>query len=307
MRARNREQPMNGWLVVDKPAGITSAAVVAKVRRATGGAKAGHAGTLDPLATGVLPIALGAATKTMAYATDSRKRYRFEVRWGEQRDTDDAEGSVIADSPVRPSVEAIQAILSEFRGEIEQVPPRFSAIKVGGRRAYAMARAQEDVDLPARLAVIEAIDLVDVIDIDTALFEVTSGKGVYMRALARDMAIRLGTVGYIANLRRLSVGPFDETMATPLEVIDAKEHIEEIEELLLPVGAVLADIPALALTEPEARRLKQGRPLAALPIAKRSSLKGISPESVVCAVSDGKVVALAQVKGGEIRPVRVLT
>lgn len=307
MKTRNRDQLLNGWLVIDKPAGLTSAAVVAKVRRATRGAKAGHAGTLDPLATGVLPIALGAATKTMAYATDSRKRYRFEVRWGEQRDTDDAEGRVIAESTVRPTVEAIHGILPEFRGEIEQIPPRFSAIKVGGRRAYALARADEPIDLPPRMAMIEAIELVEAPSSDSAIFEVTSGKGAYMRALARDMALKLGTVGHIATLRRLSVGPFEETRATPLAVIEAMEHPEEIQEYLLPVGAVLADIPALALTEPEARRLKQGRPLAALPIAKRSSLKGIGPESVVCAVSNGQVVALAQLKGGELRPVRVLT
>ena len=176
---------LHGWLIIDKPVAITSAAVVAVVRRATHGVKAGHAGTLDPLATGVLPIALGEATKTMSYAMDGRKRYRFCVRWGEQRDTDDAEGAVVATSDARPNADAIMAALAHFRGDIEQVPPTFSAIKVAGRRAYALARANEPIALAARTVTVEAIDLVEMPDADHAVFSVMAGKGAHAGARPR--------------------------------------------------------------------------------------------------------------------------
>jgi tRNA pseudouridine55 synthase len=306
MTDKRTKRPIHGWIVLDKPIGLSSSAAVGRVRHAIAAAKAGHAGTLDPLATGVLPIALGEATKTAGYLMDRRKHYRVAVRWGEQRDTDDAEGAVIATSNVRPAPDAIDAALCRFRGEIEQVPPRYSAVKVDGRRAYAIARASQPVALSPRLVTVETFALVDRPDADHAVFEVTGGKGVYMRALARDLAIALGTVGYVAWLRRSAVGPFDESRAVPLTEVEAAARDGDLTRVLLPVTAALAGIPALALTEAEARRLQQGQPVAALPVARRSSLKGVARETVMFAAAEGRPVALARIKGGEIRPVRVL-
>ncbi len=306
MTASKAVPSIHGWLVIDKPLGVSSAAVVGKVRRSASGAKTGHAGTLDPLATGVLPVALGEATKTMAFAMDGRKRYRFAVRFGEQRDTDDGEGAVVAESAVRPTAAAIEAVLPRFCGRIDQVPPAYSAVKIDGRRAYALARAQEPVTLASRTVIVDTMTLIACPDADHAVFEVGAGKGVYMRALARDLALACGTVGHIAWLRRLSVGPFEEAHALPLERIEAMASLEELQQLLLPVSAALADIPALALTAAEARRLQQGRPVPALPVARRSSFKGITGNAVFCAMTENKPVALAEIKGGEIRPVRVL-
>jgi tRNA pseudouridine55 synthase len=298
--------PVHGWLVIDKPAGVTSAAVVAAVRRATQAAKVGHGGTLDPLATGVLPIALGEATKTVSYVMDGSKIYRFTIRWGEQRNTDDAEGDVVNVSDVRPTEDAIRAVLPRFVGEIDQVPPIFSAVKVAGQRAYALARAEMPVELESRTVHVEGIELIDMPDADHAVFEVTSGKGTYMRALARDLAVALGTVGHVAALRRNSVGPFTESAAIPLDKIDSLGHSDGLKERLLPVGAALDGIPALNLTEAEARRLQRGQPVAVLPVASRSSIKHLSRDAVFCAMAMGRPVALATVKGGEIRPLRVL-
>jgi tRNA pseudouridine55 synthase len=306
MTARKLVPALHGWLVVDKPAGLSSAAVVAKVRRAGAGTKAGHAGTLDPLATGVLPVALGEATKTVAFAMDGRKRYRFAVRFGEQRDTDDAEGAVIAESPVRPDRETLEAVLPRFRGAFDQVPPVFSAVKIGGQRAYALARAQTPVALAPRAVIVDRIALIERPDADHAVFEVDAGKGVYMRSLARDLALACGTVGHVAWLRRLAVGPFTEAQAVALARIEALASADDLQRLLLPVSTALADIPALALTAAEAQRLREGRPVAALPVARRSSFQGIARDTVVCAMTEGKPVALVEIRGGEIRPVRVL-
>ena len=306
MAERRRGRKINGWLVVDKPAGITSAAVVSRVRRATGAAKAGHGGTLDPLATGVLPLALGEATKTVSYIMEGRKVYRFTVRWGEQRDTDDAEGQVTATSEARPSRDDIAAVLGRFQGEIEQIPPTFSAIKVAGERAYALARADRPVELTARTVHVARIELVDCLDADHAIFEVDAGKGVYMRALARDLGTSLGCLGHVVALRRLSVGPFGETQAISLEKLEIVGHSAELQTYLLPVGSALAGIPALNLTEAEANSLQRGQPIAVLPVASRSPSSQISRDAVVCAMARGKPVALAQIKGGEIHPLRIL-
>jgi len=303
---RRQGVPINGWLVIDKPAGVTSAAVVTAVRRATNAAKAGHGGTLDPLATGVLPIALGEATKTVSYVMDGSKIYRFTIRWGERRNTDDAEGEVVEVSDVRPTEEAIRAVLPRFVGDIDQVPPIFSAVKVAGQRAYALARAEMPVELESRTVHVEGIELIDMADADHAVFEVTAGKGTYMRALARDLAVSLDTVGHVAALRRRSVGSFTEASAIPLDKIDTLGHIDALKERLLPVGAALDGIPALNLTEAEARRLQRGQPVAVLPVASRSSIKHLTRDAVFCAVAMGRPVALATVKGGEIRPLRVL-
>jgi tRNA pseudouridine55 synthase len=301
-----RGRPLHGWIIVDKPSGVTSAAVVGRVRRATNAAKAGHGGTLDPLATGVLPIALGEATKTVSYVVDGAKSYRFTVRWGEKRDTDDAEGQVVETSPVRPTADAIAHVIGRFAGDIEQVPPAYSAIKVGGRRAYALARADVAVELTPRPVRVDRIQLIEQPDGDSAVFEVCSRKGVYMRSLARDLGLALGTFGYVSALRRTRVGPFREAAAVPLAELENLEPDADVTEYVLPVGVALADIPALSLTEAEARRLQHGRPIAALPVAIRSPLDDAARNGVVCAMASGRPVALAQIQGGEIRPLRVL-
>ncbi|MSO92035.1 MAG: tRNA pseudouridine(55) synthase TruB [Rhodospirillales bacterium] len=304
--AKRQGRPLHGWLVIDKPAGLTSSNVVTRVIKMTDAAKAGHGGTLDPIATGVLPVALGEATKMVAYVLDGAKKYRFTVRWGEARTTDDREGAVTATSPERPTDEAIRSVLPAFTGMIEQVPPTYSAIKVQGRRAYALARANEPVDLKARSIRIDRFELVAIPDTDHAEFEVAAGKGAYMRSLARDIALKLGTYGHVTALRRLAVGPFDESHAIPLDNLETLGHSPALERILLPVETVLADIPALALTEAEARRLKRGQPVSLLAVASRTQLHEIDPEAVVCAMADGRMVALARIKGGEIRPFRVL-
>jgi tRNA pseudouridine55 synthase len=303
---RRDRRPVHGWLVIDKPPRLTSAAVVAILRRVTGAAKVGHGGTLDPQATGVLPLAFGEATKTVRYAMDGFKVYGFTVRWGEKRNTDDCDGTVTAVSEVRPSEEAILEILPRFTGEIMQTPPDFSAVKVGGRRAYALARAAAAPALSPRCGFIDWIRLVQRADADHASFEVRSGKGVYMRALARDLASALGTVGHVAALRRRSVGPFSEDQALPLEAAQGGDASELLRRHLLPVGAALSDIPAVSLTEAEARRIRCGGPVAALPIASRSPSQRLHKDSIVYATVSGRPVALAQVRGGEIRPLRVL-
>jgi tRNA pseudouridine55 synthase len=254
----------------------------------------------------VLPLALGEATKTVGYAMEGRKIYRFTVRWGEQRDTDDADGQVIAVSEQRPDRVAIEAVLGRFEGHIEQTPPTYSAIKVAGERAYALARADRPVELAARTVHVARIELVDIPDRDHALFEVDAGKGVYMRALARDLGIALGCLGHVVALRRLSVGPFAEAQAISLEKLEIVGHSEDLQTYLLPVGSALAGIPALNLTEAEANSLQRGQPIAVLPVASRSPSSQVSRDSVVCAMARGRPVALAQIKGGEIHPLRIL-
>lgn len=307
MGRRRKGTPITGWLSIDKSSGMTSAHVVAVVRRLTGAARVGHGGTLDPLATGVLPIALGEATKTVSYAMDGSKLYRFTVRWGEARATDDSEGAVTETSPHRPDQAAIEKALPAFTGEIEQVPPIFSAIKVDGRRAYEIARSGEaPPELASRRVKVEQFQLVDMPDADHAVFEVRSGKGTYMRALARDLARALGTVGHVAQLRRLAVGPLVEKTAISLDQLASLVHSARLAEALMPVATVLDDIPALALTDVEAGRLRHGQPIAALPVASRSPLANIGPGVLVRAMAGDRLVALAEVQGGEIRPVRII-
>jgi tRNA pseudouridine55 synthase len=304
MGRRRKGLPISGWIVLDKPLGMSSSQAVGAVRRITGAAKAGHAGTLDPLASGVLPIALGEATKTVAFAMAGRKTYRFTVRWGEARSTDDAEGEVVAASPVRPDEAAIRAVLPRFTGTILQRPPAYSAIKVEGRRAYALARAASSCAeggpvLAARPIEIEALRLVRVPDADRAEFEAVVGKGTYVRSLARDLAEALGTVGHVAALRRTAVGALTETRAIPLDKLAALGHRAAASEHLLPIATVLDDIPALAVTEAEAERLRRGQPIA-FPSA------GAPEGTQVCVTSGDAIVALAQIEAGRLRPVRVL-
>ncbi len=306
MARKRRGTPIHGWIVLDKPSGMTSSAAVGRVKRLTGAAKVGHAGTLDPLATGVLPMALGEATKTVSYLMDGPKAYRFTVRWGEARDTDDAEGTVTATSRARPTRDQIVAALDRFRGDIEQVPPAYSAIKVDGRRAYDLARDDRAPELAPRTVRIDDIALAAMPDRDHAEFRVVSGKGAYMRSLARDLAAALGTVGHVSALRRTAVGPFDEAQAISLEILESLGHSAPLSEHLLPVETVLDDIPALALTEPEGRRLSHGQAIPVMPVASRSPFKNIGQGDVVRAMVEGRLVALAKITGGEIRPFRVI-
>lgn len=306
MGRKRRGRPLNGWVIIDKPAGMTSAAVVGRARRLMDAAKAGHGGTLDPLATGVLPLAFGEATKTLGWMLDATKIYRFTLRFGETRATDDAEGAVTAVSDVRPERAAICAALADFTGEIEQVPPTYSAIKIGGERAYALARRAQPVTLAPRRVVVRRFELIGQPDADHAEFEVEAGKGTYMRSLGRDLAMALGSVGHIAALRRIRAGPFGLERAISLEKLALVGHSAPPADFLLPVEAALDDIPALALTEAEARRLQRGQPLPVLPVASRSPSHTISQGAVVCAMSGDRLVALARITGGEIRPIRVL-
>ncbi len=306
MARKRRGTPIHGWLIIDKPSGMSSNAVVGKVLRLTGAAKAGHGGTLDPLATGVLPIALGEATKTVSYIMGGTKTYDFTIRWGEARNTDDAEGKVTQTSDVRPGTDEIKKALADFTGDIEQYPPAFSAIKVDGRRAYQLARADQEVELSSRTVRIDSFELVGEPDKDHAEFAVRCGKGTYMRSLARDLGRKLGTFGHITALRRKSVGPFTEESAISLDNFLSVGHSPPLLSCLLPVETALADIPALALTEEEGRQLRHGQPVSVVAVALRSPLEKIIQGEVVCAMAEGKPVALAKITGSEIRPFRVL-
>jgi tRNA pseudouridine55 synthase len=293
-------------MAIDKPIGVTSTDVVNRLRRVTGAAKVGHGGTLDPLASGVLPIAFGEATKTVAYVMDGAKVYEMTVAWGESRDTDDREGKVLETSPVRPDRAAIEAILPDFTGEIDQVPPIYSAVKVDGRRAYDLARAEEDVSLTARTILIKSLTIESMPSEDITIFRVVSGRGAYMRSLARDMALSLGTRGHVAALRRMSCGPFTTETAISLDMTDGVGQDAPYLESLLPIETALADIPAVSLTEVEARRLSQGQPVSLLQVASRTHLNGITQGDIIQALFNGRLVALAKIEGGEIRPQRVI-
>jgi tRNA pseudouridine55 synthase len=306
MAAKPRGQPIHGWIVLDKPQGMSSAQAVAAVRRHVDAAKAGHGGTLDPLATGVLPIALGEATKTVAWAMAGRKTYRFTLRWGEARDSDDAEGRVIATSPVRPTGATIAAVLPRFIGMVEQRPPAFSALKLAGERAYALARAGESPALAPRPVEIRELRLISVLDGDQAEFEAMVGKGTYIRALARDLGTALGTFAHITALRRLAVGRFRIEDAISLEILAALGHSAGAFRHLLPVETALDDIPALALTEAEAHRLRCGQAVTPLRPEDRARIDQLGDGTTVCATIGGKPVALTEISAGGLRPVRVL-
>jgi tRNA pseudouridine55 synthase len=308
---RRKGRPLHGWLVVDKPSGASSTQVMARARRILNAEKAGHGGTLDPIATGVLPIAFGEATKTVPYVMDGTKTYRFRLRWGQQTTTDDIEGSVTETSDLRPGEAEIEVALQRFVGEIEQVPPQFSAIRVAGERAYDLARDGQVVELMPRRVRVDGFHLVGLPDRDHADFEVECGKGTYMRSLARDLALALGTCGHITRLRRLAVGGFTLDHAISLDDLEALEQGADLERVLLPIETALDDIPALALTEPEAHRLRLGQTVALLRRQDRERLDELafdpaSGSATALAVSGGKPVALVRVEGAEIRPVRVL-
>ena len=264
-RSRKKGANITGWLVLDKPLGMTSTRALSKARWLLNAKKAGHAGTLDPLASGVLPVAFGEATKTITFMMNASKTYRFTMAWGVSTATLDAEGEITARSPVRPDRAAIMAVLPRFLGEIEQMPPAFSALKVDGRRAYALARAGETVTLKPRTVRIDALSLLDQPDADHATFEVDCGKGTYVRALARDLAAMLGAEGHVSALRRTRVGPFGEKQAIGLGALEEMVHKARALEVLMPLATALDDIPALAVSTVEAHRIRHGQAIALTP------------------------------------------
>ncbi len=295
---------VHGWVILDKPVGMTSTHAVSVVKRLFRAKRAGHAGTLDPLASGALPIALGEATKTVPFVMDGRKSYRFTVRWGEERDTDDAEGRVISRSDQRPSADALRALLPSFTGRIEQVPPRYSAIKIDGERAYDLARDGEAVELAARPVDIGRLELIDSSDADHAVLEAECGKGTYVRSLARDLGRTLGCFGHVSALRRAAVAPFDEETMILLEQLEALCHRAasgeaSLADVLMPVETALDDIPALAVTGADAARLQRGQAVL-LRGRDAPNFRG----TVYVTVS-GRLLALAELDRGEIVPKRV--
>ncbi|ACJ00284.1 tRNA pseudouridine(55) synthase TruB [Rhodospirillum centenum] len=313
MARKRKGQPVHGWLVLDKPGGMTSTQAMSKVRWLLQAEKAGHGGTLDPIATGVLPIALGEATKTVQYAMDGEKTYRFVLRFGAATDTDDRAGSVIATSDLRPTDEEIEAALPRFTGLITQVPPQYSAIKVDGERAYDLAREGETVELRPREVRVDGFHLTERPDADTAVFEVECGKGTYMRSLARDLARALGTVGHVLELRRLRVGRFTLAEAVTLESLERLVQDGGAAAAIQPVEMALDTLPAIALTDAEAQRLRQGQPVLLLRRQDTERLRRIGesldPEeggAAALATAFGRPVALVRVEGATIHPVRVL-
>ena len=298
MSIKRPKNKVDGWVVLDKPLGLGSTQAVGKVRWLFAAEKAGHGGTLDPLATGVLPIALGEATKTVPFIMDGHKEYRFTLRFGEARATDDGEGDVTATSDVRPIDEAIRTALGRFIGDIEQMPPAFSALKIGGQRAYDLARAGEPVELKPRTVTIDRLELLARPDADHADFVVGCGKGTYIRSLGRDLARVLGTVGHLSALRRTAVGPFREEAAISLPKLEALGHIPPLLGALVPVATALDDIPALALTGTQADRLRHGQPVLLTRDAPPSG-------TLVRAETGSKLVALVRSDGAALQPVRV--
>jgi len=305
MGRKRRGQPVNGWIVIDKPLGLTSTQVLGRLRRVYDPQKIGHGGTLDPLATGLLPVAMGEATKTVSYIMDGRKRYTFTLRWGEATATDDAEGEVTDRSDRRPATAEVEAVLPRFVGLVEQVPPIFSAIKVAGERAYDKARACEDFALAARPVRVHRLVLAEN-GPETATFEVDCGKGAYMRALARDLGRALDTYAHVVALRRTAVGPFTEKHAISLESLEALGHSAAASGPLLPLETALDDIPALDLTEAEANCLRRGQAVSMMARINRARIEAFDNGSIVYATHGGKPVALARYDAGDIRPVRVL-
>lgn len=300
-----RDGGPDGWLVIDKPLGLSSHRVVEIVRRHTAG-KVGHAGTLDPLATGVLPIAIGEATKTTTYAMAGRKRYRFRIRWGIARATDDCEGEVTGECEARPSREAVEAVLPRFHGTIRQQPPAYSAIRINGCRAYQLARRDRPLMPPARAVEVAEFRLVGMPDRDHADCEALVGKGTYIRALARDLGASLGTFAHIAQLRRLSVGRFTEDQAVALDSVAEHGHISNNWKYLLPIETALDDIPKLVLTAAEAARLCRGQNVTPGDGGTWANLGRLQEGAIVGAWHGQALVAMAKIEGGRIRPVRVI-
>lgn len=298
-------RPVSGWLILDKPFDFGSTEAVAKIKWLFKAQKAGHAGTLDPLASGMLPIALGDATKTVPYVMDGRKIYEFTVTWGEERTTDDLEGEVTESADKRPTADEIKAILGDYTGIIQQIPPQFSAIKIAGERAYDLAREGEVVEIPSREVEIHRLTLVGS-DENTAQFEVECGKGTYVRALARDFGRQLGCYGHISALRRTFVAPFGEDDMVPLADLVALEKIEDeaerlaaLDAFLIDTGEALSSLPQIVINDDQAHRLRMGNP-----IIVRGRDAPVSADEAY-ASARGKLVAIGEISGGEFRPKRV--
>jgi tRNA pseudouridine55 synthase len=302
MARRRKGLPVHGWLILDKPQGMTSTGALARVKRLFEADKAGHAGTLDPLATGVLPIALGEATKTVPFVVEGSKAYRFTVRFGAETDTDDAEGKVTATSEVRPSRAEIEAALPRFTGEISQVPPRFSALKVDGARAYELARGEEQFELQPRLVSVARLTLMAHPDRDHCVLEAECGKGTYVRALARDLGRALAALCHVGALRRTRVGPLGEERAVSLATLEELAEKGDREALLgtlEPVEIALSDVPAVVISAADAVRLRRGQPVL---------LRGRDAPilaGTVYATSRGTLIAVAEVSEGELKPRRI--
>ncbi len=298
-------RPISGWLILDKPVDFGSTEAVGKIKWLFNAQKAGHAGTLDPLASGMLPIALGDATKTVPYVMDGRKIYEFTVTWGEERSTDDLEGEVTQSSDKRPDEADIKALLPNYTGTISQIPPQFSAIKISGERAYDLARDGETVEIPSREVEVHRLTLLKC-EADKAHFEVECGKGTYVRSLARDFGRDLGCYGHISSLRRTFVAPFAEDMMVPLSELVALEAIEDRDERLAALDAFLVDtaealsaLPQLRITDDQAHRLRMGNPI----ILRGRDAPVAEPEAV--ALAGGKLIAIGEIAGGEFHPRRV--
>ena len=303
MARRKRGQYIDGWILLDKPLGLTSTQAVAKVRWIFDARKAGHAGTLDPLASGMLPIALGEATKTIPFIVDGAKTYQFTVKWGEERNTDDTEGEVVATSGKCPSDEEIDRVMASYRGVIDQVPPDYSAIKVDGERAYDLARSGETVELKSRQVTIDRFERLEGADSGETRFEVDCGKGTYIRALARDMGRDMGCFGHIVALRRTRVGPYGESQMISLDKLEELRHKDagqhELTENLRPVETALDDIPALAISQTDEASLRNGQAI----LVRGRDAPVIS--GTAYAVSRGTLVALGEVRSGQLHPKRV--
>ncbi|WP_339695365.1 tRNA pseudouridine(55) synthase TruB [Celeribacter baekdonensis] len=299
MARRKKGREVHGWLVVDKPAGITSTSVVNKVRWALNAQKAGHAGTLDPEATGVLAVALGEATKTVPYITDALKSYRFSVRLGQSTNTDDAEGEVIFESDTRPTDAEIEAALPQFTGDIMQVPPKFSAVKIDGERAYKLARADEEFEIASRPLYVDELTLIERVDADHVILEMVCGKGGYVRAIARDLGEVLGCFGHVQWLRRNWSGPWDAEDGITLDTIDKLAKTEALDAYVRPVEEGLTDLEEVRCTPEGAVRLKNGNPGMVYPA------DGVEYGDEVWASFEGKPLAVGRYMGGELHPSRV--
>ncbi|MFY8140565.1 MAG: tRNA pseudouridine(55) synthase TruB [Caulobacter sp.] len=306
MARRKKGDAVSGWVCLDKPYDFGSTQAVGRVRWLFNAQKAGHAGTLDPLATGVLPIALGEATKTVPFMMDADKAYRFMIEWGRSTTTLDREGETTGTSDVRPTVAQVEAALPAFVGEIQQIPPQYSAIKVDGERAYDLARAGEAFELAARAVVVHAARVSAAPDADHVEIEVECGKGTYVRSIVRDLAAALGAEAHVSALRRTRVGPFGEDRAIPLENLEDMSHKAALPEVLLPVETALDDIPALAVTAEDAFRLAQGRPIVLVPRQVENLKARLTGGSRLVSAMDGdRLVALAEMRAGKLNPVRV--
>ena len=313
MGRRKKGDDVSGWVVLDKPDDMTSTHAVSAVRRIFNAQKAGHSGTLDPLASGVLPIALGEATKTVPWLMEAQKTYLFTIKWGVSTETQDREGKPIAESAARPSADAIRAALPAFVGEIEQIPPQFSAVKVDGERAYDIARSGETVELEPREVTVYQAELIETQGEDYATFLVRSGKGFYIRALVRDLAAKLGVEGHVWTLRRTAVGPFHENDSVTLDALEDLRHKGAASERLKPVETALDDIPALAINGEDAFKLRQGRPIVLLPHVvealkpkfRSRTVAGQDASRAAVALFQGKAVALGDVRAGRFEPTRV--